>query len=124
MKYLIFSNQKRMWWRANRLGYTDIVDEAGRYTRDEAEAIVADATVDGQLTHRRVDPFTGDEYSCLDEVMLLAPESTPTDSQPSAVLPRVRELAEKWAGTPHYIPLAQLGRDLLDLLNSAEGGGR
>lgn len=73
--YLVWSNQKGMWWRANRRGYTQVIDEAGRYSQAEAEAIVSSATLDGQLKHRRTDPVTEVEYACLDEVMVLAPES-------------------------------------------------
>lgn len=75
--YLIWSNEHRMWWRPDGRGYTDSLDEAGRYVRETAERIVADATCNGQLTYRRTDPFTGDEYSQLSEVLLLAPEDTP-----------------------------------------------
>lgn len=75
MKWLIWSNQHAMWWRANESGYTQVIDEAGRYERTAAERIVARATVDGQLTRYRTDPYTGVEYVSLDEVMVLAPES-------------------------------------------------
>ncbi len=123
MKYLIWSNQQRMWWRPASRGYTSIVDEAGRYELDEAVAIVADSTVYGRLTHRRTDPYTGEEYSCLDEVMLAAPESTPKTGA-TATVARLRQLAEKWVATPAYIPLAQVGRDLLEILDGESGGGR
>jgi hypothetical protein len=75
--FLIWSNQKRMWWRAFQSGYTDAIEEAGRYTRRIAADIVASATVNGRLTHRRVDPVNGREYTQLDEVMVLAPEDIP-----------------------------------------------
>lgn len=75
MAFLIWSNQKGMWWRPNERGYTPIIDEAGRYDRDAAEKIVSRATLDGMLTHRCVDPVTGVERSICDEVMVLAPES-------------------------------------------------
>lgn len=73
--YLVWSNQKGMWWRADRRGYTQIIDEAGRYTRAEAEDIVKSATLDGKLKHRRADPVTGVEYVSFDEVMVSAPEA-------------------------------------------------
>lgn len=41
----------------------------------DAEAIVAHATCDGQLTYRGTDPYTGREYSAFSEVLVLAPES-------------------------------------------------
>ena len=73
MKWLIWSNQHGKWWRPAECGYTDLIDEAGRYERTEADRIVADATCDGQLTHWRTDHVTGVEYQALDEVVVLAP---------------------------------------------------
>ena len=72
-KWLVWSNQKGMWWRADHTGYTQFIEEAGRYTRDEAAKIVAQATCDGKLQHHRVDPYTGVEYIGVDEVMVQAP---------------------------------------------------
>lgn len=74
MRWLIWSNQRRMWWREDGYGYTGLIEEAGRYERAEAERIVADATCDGQLTHWRTNQVTGVEYCAVDEVMVLAPE--------------------------------------------------
>lgn len=74
--YLIWSNQLAMWWRPAERGYTRVIEEAGRYTRDHAERIVANATCDGQLAHRRNNPVTGEDYTSFDEVMVLAPEIT------------------------------------------------
>lgn len=74
--FLIYSNQKGMWWRPDHSGYTPVIDEAGRYPRAEAEKIVASATCDGALRHERTDPVTGVSYVYLDEVAVLAPEST------------------------------------------------
>lgn len=82
MKYLVWSNQKGMWWRADRRGYASHIEEAGRYERAEAEAIVADATCDGQLAVRRENPVTGEWYSQLSEVMVLAPEAIASQHQP------------------------------------------
>lgn len=76
--FVVWSNEHRMWWRPNGRGYTDSLDEAGRYDRAEAERIVARATCDGLLTYRRVNPMTGEEYSQSAEVLLLAPEDTPS----------------------------------------------
>lgn len=73
--FLVWSNQHAMWWRADQRGYTQIIDEAGRYTRAEAEDIVRKATLDGQLKHRRTDPVSGADYLSFDEVMVSAPES-------------------------------------------------
>lgn len=74
MNYLIWSNQKGMWWRPGKRGYTGNLEEAGRYSEPSAKAIVADATLNGQLKHQRVDPVTGEAYEQVDEVMVLAPE--------------------------------------------------
>ena len=77
MRFLVWSNEHRMWWRGNQRGYTEFIDEAGRYPRDEAARIVAKATLDGVLTVRRTNPVTGEDYSQLSEVMVLAPKDTP-----------------------------------------------
>jgi len=74
--YLIYSNQKGQWWRLERRGYTQYIEEAGRYPHAEAQAIVRGATVDWQISHYRVDPVTGVEYVSYDEVVVLAPECT------------------------------------------------
>jgi hypothetical protein len=75
--FLVWSNDHRMWWRPGHRGYTEFIDEAGRYARAEAEKIVAGATINGQLTVRRTDPVTGREYSQLSEVLVAAPEDIP-----------------------------------------------
>lgn len=74
--FLIWSNQHGMWWRPGKSGYTQVIEEAGRYPRAEAEKIVASATCDGQLRHDRTDPVTGAAYVSFDEVLVPAPEST------------------------------------------------
>jgi hypothetical protein len=74
VKYLIWSNQQGMWWRPDECGYTDRIEEAGRYSRTEADRIVANATCDGQLFYPRTDHVTGVEYQALDEFVVLAPE--------------------------------------------------
>jgi hypothetical protein len=79
--YLIWSNQQRMWWRPNERGYTEFVDEAGRYDRATADRIVARATCDGRLKHRRQDPVTDAWYEQLDEVLILAPEDIPAEGE-------------------------------------------
>ena len=79
--YLIWSNQQRMWWRPNERGYTEFVDEAGRYDRATADRIVAQATCDGRLTVRRQDPVTDAWYEQLDEVLILAPEDIPAEGE-------------------------------------------
>lgn len=41
--YLVWSNEHGAWWRPNRQGYTVIFQSAGRYSRDEAISICANA---------------------------------------------------------------------------------
>jgi hypothetical protein len=74
-QWLVWSNQRGMWWRADHRGYTQQIEEAGRYPRVEAEEIVRKATVDGQLKHWRTDPVSGVGYWSFDEVLVAAPES-------------------------------------------------
>lgn len=75
MTYLIWSNQHQQWRRPGKSGYTGYIEEAGRYSEDEARAIVADATLKGELRHLRMNPVTGETYAQFDEVMVLAPEA-------------------------------------------------
>jgi hypothetical protein len=77
VSYLIWSNQHAMWWRPNERGYTQYIEEAGRYSRADAERIVNDATLGGRLGHRRVNPMTEERYTAFDEYAVLAPEATP-----------------------------------------------
>jgi hypothetical protein len=74
-RYLIWSNEHAMWWRENESGYTQHIDEAGRYDRADAERIVADATVGGQLSTQREDPRNGCKYREFSEVIVAAPET-------------------------------------------------
>ena len=46
MNYLIWSIKHGMWWRPDETGYTLLVGEAGRYGKDEAEEILAQADYD------------------------------------------------------------------------------
>ncbi len=72
--FLIWSNEHRMWWRADERGYTDSIDEAGRYLYDAAERIVLKASVNGALLYDRTNPLTGEQYRQAPEVLVLAPE--------------------------------------------------
>ena len=40
--YLIWSHEHKQWWRWNHAGYTDNVEEAGRYSRVDAISITLD----------------------------------------------------------------------------------
>jgi hypothetical protein len=44
---VIWSFEHDAWWAPDRLGYELALEDAGRYTRDEAEAIVLDANLTG-----------------------------------------------------------------------------
>lgn len=77
MRFLVWSNEHAMWWRGNQRGYTQFIEEAGRYDRAEAERIVSRASLDGQLAKPREDPYTGGSNLILPEVMVLAPEEIP-----------------------------------------------
>jgi len=51
--YVIWSFEHKAWWAPNRYGYTRLLDEAGRYTQAEADAIVADANLVPGTEHER-----------------------------------------------------------------------
>lgn len=42
MMYLIWNNERRMWWKPCCIGYTENRRDAGSYTRDEALNIMRD----------------------------------------------------------------------------------
>lgn len=41
--YVIWSNEHKCWWAPNRCGYRSSLDDAGRYSRDEAIKICVHA---------------------------------------------------------------------------------
>lgn len=57
------------------MGYTNTIEEAGRFTRQNARGIVDKATVNGQLNETRVCPVTGRRYEWQREVAVPAPEN-------------------------------------------------
>jgi hypothetical protein len=63
-RFLIWSNERGMFWRPGRVGYTTLTHRAGQYSRAEAEEIVANA-------NRAVRPGEQPE-----EVMLACPWSS------------------------------------------------
>jgi hypothetical protein len=75
LRFLIWSNEHHAWWGPAESGYTQHIDEAGRYRRDDADRICRHATVDGQLSTDRTDPVTGRPYREFSEVAVLAPPS-------------------------------------------------
>lgn len=40
IEYVIWSFEHKAWWRPDRCGYTEFLDEAARYTEGEAIALV------------------------------------------------------------------------------------
>lgn len=71
--WLIWSNKRGLWWRANERGHTQYIEEAGRYSFEEATRIVNDGRVCGLLSHQRIDPVTEAEYTSFDIYMVQAP---------------------------------------------------
>ena len=69
-KYLIWSNQHGAWWGPNEKGYVQIIDFAGRYTKEQAEAIVKKSTVNGKLKTEVTNFLTGEIREVFDEVMV------------------------------------------------------
>lgn len=43
MKYVIWSFTHRQWWNPGRAGYTPHLEQAGRYSAEEAGEIVTDS---------------------------------------------------------------------------------
>jgi hypothetical protein len=76
-RFLVWSNQHEAWWGPARRGYRLAIEEAGRFSRAEAEDIVARNTLGGRMIRKMFNTDTGREYDGLDEVMVLAPESIP-----------------------------------------------
>ena len=37
IKYLVYSREHNLWWRSEAKGYTSQIDDAGRYTEEEAD---------------------------------------------------------------------------------------
>lgn len=44
-RYLIWSNEHKMWWRPKSAGYTSKPEEAGRYYWEEAKSICTQANI-------------------------------------------------------------------------------
>lgn len=80
MKYKIWSNQHSAWWGPNKSGYTTLYEAAGLYTKEEAEAIVRSATVQGRLHPNRYNHITGKSIPSWDEVMVQVVDFDPRSS--------------------------------------------
>jgi hypothetical protein len=46
-EFAIWSFKHRAWWRANQLGYTEVLEQAGFYPLEKAIEICARANIDG-----------------------------------------------------------------------------
>ncbi len=71
-EYLIWSNEHGAWWAPNGMGYTTVIETAGRYMTDEADRIIAKATLDGALTVTREGP-KGERLTVPPEVLVPVP---------------------------------------------------
>lgn len=49
MNYLIWSIEHDAWWKPGWHGYTSDINEAGMYSKDEAERIVKNANAHGSF---------------------------------------------------------------------------
>lgn len=74
--YLIWSNEYGKWWRPRHCGYTALIEEAGRYTLEEARQLT-EVTCDGKLFGTRTDPVTGEKYKSSE---IIVPE--PVETKP------------------------------------------
>lgn len=54
IRYLLWDNERGMWWRPDGQGYTHDRSEAGRYTRDEAVRWALSGALHGDLEHANV----------------------------------------------------------------------
>lgn len=68
LQWLIWSNEHAGFWTPNRHGYTRSLVDAGRFSDEEAKAIVERASLGGKLKYKAED---GRELP--PEMMLLAP---------------------------------------------------
>jgi hypothetical protein len=62
--YLIWSEEHGAWWNPNRAGYTKSMVRAGRYSREEAEAISNSANGHGRFCEVPVRVSLAIHYAC------------------------------------------------------------
>lgn len=86
--YLLWSNKHNAWWRSGGWGYTDRVEEAGRFSEDQATRSIVQSAQSGNLA----------AVTC----MVAAPENW----TPGTVSPLARNWQEK---TVHAQDCAELG---------------
>lgn len=44
-EFLIWSLEHTAWWAPDKMGYTTVLQQAGRYTRNQADEILEDANI-------------------------------------------------------------------------------
>jgi len=49
MKFIIWSKEHNGYWKSDAKGYTNVIDNAGRYDIDEAVQICVDANAYGSI---------------------------------------------------------------------------
>jgi hypothetical protein len=65
-EYLIWSNEHLAWWKPAELGYTTLTHNAGRYSKEEADAICARANFDPE-TINEVAVLAPSYVNCISE---------------------------------------------------------
>jgi hypothetical protein len=109
-RYLVWSNERGGFWRKGRHGYTQLAASAGRFTRTEAAAIVAD----GNLAQ------PPDEAP--NEVLLCAPDGNPhTAADSPALMAAAGRTIEESLGVP---PARISWEDVLGRLMNADPAER
>lgn len=76
-EWVVWSSERCGFWRQNRHGYTSSLAEAGRFSREEAQAICDKASLDGRLTFK-----TEAGHELPPEIMLFAPPARRRTSTP------------------------------------------
>lgn len=81
-EYLIWSNQHSAWWGPNKNGYVRVIEAAGRYSKEDAEAIVRKSTVNGKIKTLYYNSSTDAQEYLYDETMVKAVNFDPKEADP------------------------------------------
>ena len=54
LRYLLWANDRQMWWRADGWGYTPNRNEAGRFSETEAMRYVMQSAMAGRVSEATV----------------------------------------------------------------------
>lgn len=87
MAWFIWSNEHAQWWGPGGVGYTRVIEDAGRYTMADAIAVVMKSSVDGRHYIKR-ESRTGQPMQVAPEVMVPAFTVSPREVIDSG-LPKV-----------------------------------